>query len=165
MWTNLRHVFNPNKKVIWFCWKVKHCAWFVISISIGSQAWETCCPTLLYSSLHFHSFAVLITIKVSTPGNIRGDKSPKLVPGTSPTVLTTQSNRSWPKMWSVPCCKGIAVGTNPWDFSLRVSNQNCTLNIFEWYLRRGRASSGNKTWRENTTAGLFVIENWVNNLK
>jgi len=118
---------------------------------------KQCCPTLLYSSLHFHSFAVLITIKVSTPGNIRGDKSPKLVPGTSPTVLTTQSNRSWPKMWSVPCCKGIAVGTNPWDFSLRVSNQNCTLNMFEWCLRRGWASSGNKIWRENTTAGLFVL--------
>lgn len=76
---NLRHLFDPEKGDF-ILLKVKYRAWFVITISISSQACENILSHVLYSSLHFHpvlySYAAF-GFKVGTHQGTHGGKSPR----------------------------------------------------------------------------------------
>ena len=103
--------------------------------------------TRLYSSVHFHSFRALIRIFRHAPGNIRGEQVPEKSPYNKslgkvplcgrPNLITADQRNLAIPLLVVHFSNGIAAGTSPWDFSLRVSNRNCTLNMFEWNLRAG----------------------------
>ena len=161
IWNKFTSCLGSEKSDL-ICWKVKHPGWFVISISIGSRALER---RGNHAFVQFSSLSLFSCTHKDFLARTRehtGGQVPEISPynkslGNIPLYRRPNLITADPKFGQSLCCKffnGIAVGTSTRDFSLRVSNRNCTLNIFEWNLR---ASSGNKTWRENRTAVPFLL--------
>ena len=152
IWNKFTSCLGSESDLI--CWKVKHWGWFVISISIGSRALER---RGNHAFVQFSSLSLFSCTHMDFSARTRentGGQVPEISPYNKSLRNVPLYRRTNLITADPNCCKffnRIAVGTSTWDFSLRVSNRNCTLNIFEWNLR---ASSGNKTWREKVVTDL-----------